>query len=65
MTVSLIITAGGIGSRFKSNQPKQFTSLNGKSILEHSIYAFAKIDIKQCVVTAPEEFLNETQQTYQ
>jgi len=62
MTISLIITAGGIGSRFKSSEPKQFSEVNGKSILEQSIDAFSEIKIEQCIITAPEEFINQTQE---
>ena len=32
-----IIPAGGYGKRFKSKTPKQYTSLNGKTVLEHCV----------------------------
>ena len=46
MKVSLIITAGGSGSRFESTQPKQFTEINNKSLLELSIEAFKSYTIQ-------------------
>jgi len=36
----VIIVAGGQGSRFNSQLPKQFISLNGLPILMHTIEAF-------------------------
>ncbi|MEC1305742.1 MULTISPECIES: SDR family NAD(P)-dependent oxidoreductase [Lysinibacillus] len=35
-----ILLAGGIGSRFKSNIPKQYMKLNGQEIISYSINAF-------------------------
>jgi len=35
-----IILAGGVGARFGEEIPKQFLQLAGKSVIEHSIYAF-------------------------
>ena len=35
-----IILASGSGKRFKSNLPKQFVKINGKTIIEYSIEAF-------------------------
>lgn len=48
-----IILAGGIGSRFKNNKPKQYMKLNGKEVLQYSINAFSQaslIDKYICVV---------------
>ena len=47
-----IIVAGGVGTRFGDSLPKQFHSLNGKSLLWHSVYAFTKAftDIKFILV---------------
>lgn len=36
----LIIVAGGIGTRMKSDRPKQFLDLNGKPIIVRTILAF-------------------------
>lgn len=50
-----VILAGGRGSRMKSELPKQFLQLAGKTVLEHTLSAFeghAGID-EIAVVTAP------------
>ncbi|OQY01307.1 MAG: 2-C-methyl-D-erythritol 4-phosphate cytidylyltransferase [Bacteroidetes bacterium 4572_117] len=56
---SVIIVAGGSGSRFKSNIPKQFVELKGKPILMHSIIAFYKFqkDI-EIIIILPEKQLD-------
>ena len=41
MRVAAIIAAGGQGLRFGGATPKQFVELEGKSLLEHSVEAFA------------------------
>lgn len=38
--VSVIILAGGVGSRMKADRPKQFLELDGKSIVERSLDIF-------------------------
>lgn len=48
-----IILAGGIGSRFRNNKPKQYMKLSGKEVLQYSIDAFSQaslIDKYICVV---------------
>jgi 2-C-methyl-D-erythritol 4-phosphate cytidylyltransferase len=44
MQKSVIIVAGGIGSRMKSDIPKQFLFINGKPILMHTIEKFYQYD---------------------
>jgi 2-C-methyl-D-erythritol 4-phosphate cytidylyltransferase len=54
-----IITAGGIGSRMKSDIPKQFIELEGKTILEHTLLAFFKFDSKiQLILTLPKDWIS-------
>ena len=65
MNYSLIITAGGVGSRFKSEQPKQFSLINNKPILQVSIEAFSTFDIKQCIITSPEDYIDQTKKVIQ
>lgn len=36
-TVGFILLAGGTGSRMKADRPKQFLTLAGKTVLEHSL----------------------------
>lgn len=38
-----VIVAGGVGSRFEDSVPKQFSLLNGKPVIIHTIEAFAKV----------------------
>ncbi|MEO5858363.1 MAG: 2-C-methyl-D-erythritol 4-phosphate cytidylyltransferase [Pyrinomonadaceae bacterium] len=40
MKTTAIIVAAGSGSRFKSDTPKQFLQINGKSVLEHTLERF-------------------------
>ena len=51
MNLFLIILAAGNSKRFKSNIPKPYQIINNKTILEHSIAAFANIkEIKKTIV---------------
>ena len=36
----VIIAAAGSGERFGGNTPKQYMQLNGKSVIENSVYPF-------------------------
>ncbi len=51
--VIAVILAGGSGNRFGADKPKQFLSVAGKTILEHSVWAFAKHPLvdEVCVVS--------------
>ena len=40
----VIIVAGGVGSRMKSDRPKQFLDLNGTPILVHTLRRFLQYD---------------------
>lgn len=52
MHVSALIAAGGRGLRFGAEQPKQFLSLGGRSILERSVDAFRRCAVIDDVVVA-------------
>lgn len=55
--LSLILLAGGTGSRMNSATPKQFLSLNGKPLVLYSLEIFLKIpEIKEIVVVTPESW---------
>ncbi len=41
---SVVIVAGGSGTRMKSNLPKQFIEIAGKPVLVHTIEAFLRFD---------------------
>ncbi|MDR2458031.1 MAG: 2-C-methyl-D-erythritol 4-phosphate cytidylyltransferase, partial [Clostridiales Family XIII bacterium] len=52
--VSVVIPAGGIGSRFDKNIPKQFFEIGGKSILENTIEKFSVIDnVNEIIIAIP------------
>lgn len=40
--VGFVLLAGGTGSRMKANMPKQFMTLRGKPVLQHSLDLFLK-----------------------
>lgn len=46
MSVAAVIVAGGMGTRFKSDAPKQFLPLGGKPIIWHAITA---LDAVECI----------------
>ncbi|MEO9115895.1 MAG: 2-C-methyl-D-erythritol 4-phosphate cytidylyltransferase [Gemmatimonadaceae bacterium] len=57
-----IILASGSGSRFRSETPKQFLKLAGKTVLEHTLDVFehhAQIDEVIVVVSADNRLLSE------
>lgn len=60
----LIVVAAGRGSRVGLTTPKQYISLNGKTVLRHTLDAFAALNGLRhiCVVIHPdhEEFYNES-----
>lgn len=56
-----VILAGGSGRRIGGNIPKQFLSINGKTVLEYSITAFQKNQmIDEIVIVTNSSFLEET-----
>jgi len=58
-----IILAGGSGNRFASNLPKQFLTINNKTILEYSIEAFENSNlIDDIIIVANPNYFQETQQ---
>ncbi len=50
--IAVIIPAAGIGARMKSDVPKQYLLLNGKTILEQTIHKFISLSFVKCVVVA-------------
>ncbi|MCB0476565.1 MAG: 2-C-methyl-D-erythritol 4-phosphate cytidylyltransferase [Crocinitomicaceae bacterium] len=58
MKKTIIITAAGEGKRMPSNLPKQFSNLNGKPILMHTIRRFYRINPDfEIILTLPEKHL--------
>ena len=57
MKHTIIITAGGIGTRMGSEVPKQFLPVGGLPILMHTIRAFHRFDpALQLIVTLPKDW---------
>ena len=53
MQIIAILLAGGVGSRFGADRPKQFLEVKGRTILEHAIEAFERNSyIDEIVVVA-------------
>ncbi len=54
--INLIIPAAGTGNRFGGSLPKQFSLIDNKTILEHTLNAFRDCNIAQCVVCIDKKF---------
>ncbi|URA09860.1 2-C-methyl-D-erythritol 4-phosphate cytidylyltransferase [Thermospira aquatica] len=50
----VILLAGGVGSRFGAEKPKQFVELLGRPILDYSLDVFSKESDVVCVVSHPD-----------
>jgi 2-C-methyl-D-erythritol 4-phosphate cytidylyltransferase/2-C-methyl-D-erythritol 2,4-cyclodiphosphate synthase len=49
--IGVVIVAGGAGTRFGAEKPKQYTELKGKTVLQRSIEAFNDLaDVVQVVI---------------
>lgn len=66
--ISIIITAGGIGSRMGHTLPKQFISLGDKPIIVHTFERFLEVfPHAEYILTLPENWINhwlEIQHSY-
>lgn len=55
---TVIITAGGIGSRMNNALPKQFLEIQGKTILEQTILCFYNYSKEiEIIITLPEDWI--------
>ncbi len=55
-----ILVAGGVGSRFGGDRPKQFSPLSGKRVIDYSLDLFASLDfLAGVVLVLPQDFLKE------
>lgn len=64
--VAAVIPAAGIGSRMQSSLPKQYLTIQGKTVLEHSILAMLRDPRVGCVVVvlaADDPYFNELKMT--
>ncbi|MFM2321610.1 MAG: hypothetical protein RL612_757 [Actinomycetota bacterium] len=56
--LAVIVVAAGRGERLKSDKPKAFVEINGRTILEHSLQPISGLaDLKQVVIAATEAFI--------
>jgi 2-C-methyl-D-erythritol 4-phosphate cytidylyltransferase len=62
MRIHAIVLAGGDGSRFGAEMPKQFLRLAGDAILVRSIRAVAAAGIDRLVIVAHPKWIGETEQ---
>ena len=57
---SAIIVAGGRGSRFSSDIPKQFIEVLGKPVIVHTLERFERCpDVEEIILVLPQEFIDE------
>ena len=57
--ISAIIAAGGQGTRFNSDRPKQFLELLGKPVIIHTLERFERCDaIDEIVLVLPDDEIN-------
>lgn len=55
------ILAGGIGTRFNGDAPKQFFEINNKPLLVYCIEQFLKVEeLDKIIVSSPKEYLSNT-----
>ena len=55
-----ILLAGGSGSRFGADRPKQFLEVDGCTVLEHSIRAFHRSPlVDDIVIITRQDFVDE------
>lgn len=60
MSVTAVISAGGVGNRFGDNTPKQFLELGGKPIIIRTLEIFEGIDeIENIVVAVNSEWFSK------
>ena len=60
-----IILAGGIGSRFGSEVPKQYQLINGREVISYVIDAFKKSSLtNEIIIVASEEYVDRLYNKY-
>jgi 2-C-methyl-D-erythritol 4-phosphate cytidylyltransferase / 2-C-methyl-D-erythritol 2,4-cyclodiphosphate synthase len=58
--LAVIVVAAGRGERLKSDKPKAFVEINGRTILAHSLVPIAELqNLNQIVIAAPESHLTD------
>lgn len=55
-TIDAVVVAAGVGKRFGSQMPKQYTHIGGQTVLQHSIAALSKVhQLSTCYLVISEE----------
>ena len=55
-TIDTVVVAAGVGKRFGSQMPKQYTHIGGQTVLQHSIAALSKVhQLNNCYLVISEE----------
>ena len=55
-TIDAVVVAAGVGKRFGSQMPKQYTHIGGQTVLQHSIAALSKVhQLSTCYLVVSEE----------
>ena len=56
LTIDTVVVAAGVGKRFGSQMPKQYTHIGGQTVLQHSIAALSKVQqLSNCYLVISEE----------
>ncbi len=59
--LAVIVVAAGRGERLKSDKPKAFVEINGRTILAHSLLPITELqNLSQVVIAAPDSYLSDT-----
>ena len=55
-TIDTVVVAAGVGKRFGSQMPKQYTHIGSQTVLQHSIAALSKVhQLSSCYLVISEE----------
>ena len=56
LTIDTVVVAAGVGKRFGSQMPKQYTHIGSQTVLQHSIAALSKVhQLSTCYLVVSEE----------
>nr|WP_312522704.1 2-C-methyl-D-erythritol 4-phosphate cytidylyltransferase [Moraxella sp. CTOTU47724] len=56
LTIDVVVVAAGVGKRFGSQMPKQYTHIGSQTVLQHSIAALSKVhQLSTCYLVISEE----------
>ncbi len=56
LTIDVVVVAAGVGKRFGSQMPKQYTHIGSQTVLQHSIAALSKVhQLSSCYLVISEE----------